>query len=246
MVDEEVDSGRHDEAEPQEADGPEDSSATADPSGYELLPFVVAWWLNYQSGCGRSNIFREDVLVVPISEFLGQIHGYDNVQRECPLRDVLREGRSGDAQERRPLAYDFAVVRKGGDGNPQAVFETKWHSGGGTNAAGIVTDLLKLAAARAAGVERFFILAGRSTALDPDLTAAGDRGRGRPRSPVAHLLPKTGGKGNTVDAVHLPEALRLHFEKELKHLRGYFELATAPRFVVELVGLARPEVGNPQ
>jgi len=125
-----------------------------------ILAQATGAWLQYEFACGRSMLFNERYMSVPIANVLFAI--YKQEVRSEYLHPVLGAGRSGPG--RRP-EVDFAVVGK----YPKlsCALESKWLGSNGLTAEEILWDLLRLELiAHSEKVPAFFLLGGRRKHLE--------------------------------------------------------------------------------
>jgi hypothetical protein len=117
-------------------------------------------WLQYEYACGRSMLFNERYLSVPISSALHAIYKQE-VHSEF-LHPVLAPEKTGPG--RRP-EVDFAVI--GDSSNPSCVLESKWVGGNSLAAEEVVWDLLRLElVAHFSQAAAFFLLGGKRRHLE--------------------------------------------------------------------------------
>lgn len=118
-------------------------------------------WLQYEFACGRSNLFNERYMSVPISGALSYLYRHE-VRSEF-LHPVLAPAKTG-GPGRRP-EIDFAVV----EAYPKVkcVLESKWVGKNGLSAESVIWDLLRLELiAHHEQATAFFVLAGRRKHLE--------------------------------------------------------------------------------
>jgi len=117
-------------------------------------------WLQYEFACGRSPLFNERYMSVPIAGALYAI--YKQEVRSEFLHPVLAPAKIGPG--RRP-EVDFAVVSN--YPNVTAVLESKWVGANGLTAEDVIWDLLRLELiAHHSQASAFFLLGGRRKHLE--------------------------------------------------------------------------------
>lgn len=115
----------------------------------------VGAWLQYEFACGRSRLFSERYMSVPIANILYYIYNME-VHAEF-LHPILGPAKIGPG--RRP-EVDFAVINNYPD--LQCVLESKWVGVHGLSAEEVLWDLLRLdLISFHTGAKAFFLLAGR-------------------------------------------------------------------------------------
>jgi len=125
-----------------------------------VLAQSVGAWLQYEFACGRSTLFNERYMSVPIANALHSLYKHP-VHSEY-LHPVLAPAKVGPG--RRP-EVDFASVQK--FPSVSCVVESKWVGSNGLTASDILWDLLRLELiAHETGAPAFFVLAGRRKHLE--------------------------------------------------------------------------------
>jgi hypothetical protein len=125
-----------------------------------LLSQATGAWLQYEFACGRSPLFNERYMSVPISNALVGIYKHE-VHSEY-LHPVLAAAKTGPG--RRP-EVDFAVISQ--YPHVDCVLESKWIGDNGLTAEEVLWDVLRLELiAHSANVPAFFLLAGRRKYLE--------------------------------------------------------------------------------
>jgi hypothetical protein len=125
-----------------------------------IIAQAVGAWLQYEFACGRSTLFNERYISVPVANALHSIYK-DQVRSEY-LHPVLASAKTGPG--RRP-EVDFALVRN--YPTISCVLETKWCGKNGLTAEDVLWDLLRLELiAHDSHAPAFFVLAGRRRHLE--------------------------------------------------------------------------------
>jgi len=125
-----------------------------------VLAQAVGAWLQYEFACGRSALFNERYLSVPIANALYSVYK-DEVRSEY-LHPVLAPAKRGPG--RRP-EVDFALVHN--YPHVSCVLESKWVGANGLTAEDILWDLLRLELiAYHTKAPAFFLLGGRRKHLE--------------------------------------------------------------------------------
>ena len=153
-----------------------------------ILSQATGAWLQYEFACGRSMLFNERYMSVPIASALFSI--YKQEVRSEYLHPILGPAKTGPG--RRP-EVDFAVIHK--YPHLSAVLESKWVGPNGLSCEEILWDLLRLELiAHAAKVPAFFLLAGRRKHLQKLFNSKAFLGKPNKRGRLRKLL-KVDGEG---------------------------------------------------
>lgn len=140
-------------------------------------------WLQYEFACGRSEVFNERYLSVPICQALRHLYPHQiYAEFVHPVLAPFKEGMRG----RRP-EVDFAVV----DPYPKVrcAVESKWIGKDGLSAAAVLWDLMRLELiAHHEAAEAFFIIGGRRKHLDSFFESKAFLGLGSPEKGYKRLL----------------------------------------------------------
>lgn len=188
--------------------------------------------MQYEFACGRSMLFSERYLSVPIANALHSI--YKNEVRAEYLHPAPAPKQSG--RGRRP-EVDFAVIRD--YPNVECVVESKWVGANGLGAEEVIWDLLRLELiAHHTGAKAFFILAGRRRHLEAFFRSRAFLGKQDTRGKFKRLL-KLDSRKNARVRVDNPSPDRLKTFRKL--LSAYPDVSFGSR-VTTSVGHRYPEV----
>lgn len=138
--------------------------------------------MQYEFACGRSTLFSERYISVPIANALHRIYRKDVwAEYQHPVLAKEMKGRG-----RRP-EVDFAIV----DPYPNAkcVLESKWVGSNGLSAEDVLWDLIRLElAAHHTGADAFFVLAGKKRDLQKFFDSKAFKGAPDSRGKYRRLL----------------------------------------------------------
>ncbi len=190
-----------------------------------ILAQAAGAWLQYEYACGRSMLFNERYMSVPIASALYAIYK-EEVHSEF-LHPVLAPARTGPG--RRP-EVDFAVVA--GSSVPICVVESKWVGANLLTAEDLVWDLLRLElVAHHSQANAFFLLGGKRRHLEHFFQSKAFLGLPTREGKYRRLL-KLDGRRNARIRVDAPASDRVEmFQKVLK---PYQDIAFSSRVTTSL------------
>jgi hypothetical protein len=200
--------------------------APMDPA--KTLSQAAGAWLQYEFACGRSMLFNERYMAVPIANALYAI--YKQEVRSEFVHPVLGPFMKGPG--RRP-EVDFAVI--GNYPNVACVVESKWLGRSGLSAEEVLWDLLRLELiAHSAKVPAFFLLGGRRKHFEQFFKSKAFLGE-RSTAGRYRVLLKQAGKSQSRIRVDSPTSDRSGIFQKL--LRPYQDVSfscyvtTSPNYV---------------
>jgi hypothetical protein len=182
-------------------------------------------WLQYEFACGRSTLFNERYLSVPIANALYFLYK-DEVRSEY-LHPVLAPAARGPG--RRP-EVDFALVNN--YPNVSCVLESKWVGRNGLTAEDVLWDLLRLELiAHHAQAPAFFLMGGRRSHIENFFKSKAFLGEPTRQGKYSRLLKLDNRRNPRIRVDNPAGGRRPVFEKLL---RPYQEISFSSRITTSI------------